>query len=45
MPAFGPELVPLAGLDPIVAEVKHDLCAARTPRQAERVVTRAGDRL
>ncbi|MCR6482645.1 hypothetical protein M8542_07430 [Amycolatopsis sp. OK19-0408] len=44
-PAVGPELVRLAGLDPLVAEVKHDLCAARTPRRAERVVTRAGDRL
>ena len=44
-PAVGPELVRLAGLDPLVAEVKHDLCAARTPRRAERVVTQAGDRL
>lgn len=44
-PAVGPELVRLAGLDPFVAEVKHDLCAARTPRRAERVVTQAGDRL
>ncbi|OXM62427.1 hypothetical protein [Amycolatopsis vastitatis] len=44
-PAVGPELVRLAGLDPLVAEVKHDLCAARTPRRAEHVVTRAGDRL
>ncbi len=43
--AVGPELVRLAGLDPFVAEVKHDLCAARTPRRAERVVTLAGDRL
>jgi hypothetical protein len=44
-PAVGPELVRLAGLDPFVAEVKHDLCAARTPRRADHVVTRAGDRL
>ncbi|WP_328649713.1 hypothetical protein OHS58_22460 [Amycolatopsis sp. NBC_00348] len=44
-PAVGPELVRLAGLDPLVAGVKHDLCAARTPRRAERVVTEAGDRL
>lgn len=44
-PAVGPELVRLAGLDPLVTEVKHDLCAARTPRRAERVVTQAGDRL
>ncbi|MBE1496775.1 hypothetical protein H4696_003875 [Amycolatopsis lexingtonensis] len=44
-PAVGPELVRLAGLDPLVAEVKHDLCAARTPRRAERLVTQAGDRL
>ena len=44
-PAVGPELVRLAGLDPLVAEVKHDLCAARTPRRAVRVVTQAGDRL
>jgi hypothetical protein len=44
-PAVGPELVRLAGFDPLVAEVKHDLCAARTPRRAERVVTQAGDRL
>ncbi|SEF34993.1 hypothetical protein SAMN05421837_107681 [Amycolatopsis pretoriensis] len=44
-PAVGPELVRLAGLDPLVADVKHDLCAARTPRRAERVVTQAGDRL
>lgn len=40
-PAVGPELVRLAGLDPLVAGVKHDLCAARTPRRAERVVTEA----
>ena len=38
-PAVGPELVRLAGLDPLVAHVKHDLCAARTPRRTERVVT------
>ncbi|MGW4523481.1 hypothetical protein [Amycolatopsis sp. NPDC004378] len=44
-PAVGPELVRLAGFDPLVAEVKRDLCAARTPRRAERVVTQAGDRL
>lgn len=44
-PAVGPELVRLAGLDPLVAEVRHDLCAARTPRRAERVVTQAGERL
>ncbi|WP_290055820.1 hypothetical protein [Amycolatopsis solani] len=44
-PAVGPELVRLAGLDPLVAEVKHDLCAARTPRRAERLVTQAGERL
>ncbi|EOD59682.1 hypothetical protein H480_41540, partial [Amycolatopsis vancoresmycina DSM 44592] len=44
-PAVGPELVRLAGLDPLVAGVKHALCAARTPRRAERVVTQAGDRL
>ena len=44
-PAVGPELVRLAGLAPFVAEVRHDLCAARTPRRAERVVTQAGDRL
>ncbi len=44
-PAVGPELVRLAGLDPFVAEVKHDLCEARTPRRAERVVTQAGARL
>ncbi|WP_103354786.1 hypothetical protein [Amycolatopsis sp. CA-128772] len=44
-PAVGPELVRLAGLDPLVAEVKRDLCAARTPRRAARVVTQAGDRL
>lgn len=44
-PAVGPELVRLAGLDPLVADVKHDLCAARTPRRAERVVTQAGERL
>nr|ADI71468.1 putative secreted protein [Amycolatopsis orientalis subsp. vinearia] len=44
-PAAGPELVRLAGFDPLVAEVKHDLCAARTPRRAERLVTQAGDRL
>jgi pyrrolidone-carboxylate peptidase len=44
-PAVGPELVRLAGFDPLVAEVKHDLCAARTPRRAERVVTQAGERL
>lgn len=44
-PAVGPELVRLAGFDPLVAEVKHDLCAARTPRRAERVITQAGDRL
>ncbi|GLY42095.1 hypothetical protein Amsp01_081180 [Amycolatopsis sp. NBRC 101858] len=44
-PAVGPELVRLAGFDPLVADVKHDLCAARTPRRAERVVTQAGERL
>ena len=44
-PAVGPELVRLAGFDPLVAEVKHDLCAARTPSRAERVVTQAGERL
>lgn len=44
-PAVGPELVRLAGFDPLVAEVKHDLCAAHTARRAERVVTQAGDRL
>ncbi|MEU5266832.1 hypothetical protein [Amycolatopsis sp. NPDC021455] len=44
-PAVGPELVRLAGFDSFVAEVKHDLCAARTPRRAEHVVTQAGDRL
>jgi hypothetical protein len=44
-PAVGPELVRLAGFDAFVAEVKHDLCAARTPRRAGRVVTQAGDRL
>ncbi|MFB9684217.1 hypothetical protein [Amycolatopsis plumensis] len=44
-PAVGPELVRQAGLAPFVAEVQHDLCAARTPRRAERVVTQAGDRL
>ncbi|WIX90367.1 hypothetical protein [Amycolatopsis sp. DG1A-15b] len=43
--AVGPELVRLAGLDPLVADVKHDPCAARTPRRAERVVAQAGDRL
>ncbi|MEV5713747.1 hypothetical protein AB0L41_07615 [Amycolatopsis mediterranei] len=44
-PAVGPELVRLAGFDPLVAEVKRDLCAARTPHRAARVVTQAGDRL
>jgi hypothetical protein len=44
-PAVGPELVRLAGFDAFVAEVEHDLCAARTPRRAGRVVTQAGDRL
>lgn len=44
-PAVGPELVRLAGLDPFVAAVKHDLCAARTSRRAAHVVTQAGDRL
>ncbi|WP_410640076.1 hypothetical protein [Amycolatopsis sp. lyj-346] len=44
-PAVGPELVRLAGLAPFVAEVQRDLCAARTPRRAERLVTQAGDRL
>ncbi|MGW5717901.1 hypothetical protein ACWEVP_17175 [Amycolatopsis sp. NPDC003865] len=40
--AVGPELVRLAGLDPLVADVERDLCGARTPRRAERVATQAG---